>query len=201
MIYKLMPVADINNLLEKVYNEVGFLTVKFPKSDKLFMYDGKVLSGDRIGLYLQNNKHLVQTSAKELLVEMTYQTYQLHKLVDEADYNLAVKVLGTYISTNEHISDEQEKFVYLLSLIVEDYEAEHYPIASLSTVDFIDHLLEQRGLSWHDVHKALGCLPSEDIYSVRGNIEHEFISMNDLRALSHFFKLPVQAFIVGGYGQ
>lgn len=194
-----MPVADINNLLEKVYNEVGLLTVKFPKSDKLFTYDGKILSGDRIALYLQNNKHLVQTSAKELLVEMNYHTYELHRLMDDADYQLALELLEYYL--NQTLPKEGLRFVYLLRLIIEDYESEHYPIAVSSTVDFIDHLLEERGRTWHDIHKVLGCLSSEDIYSVRGNIEHEFITINDLRALSNFFKLPVQAFIVGGYSE
>lgn len=194
-----MSVDAMHKLLEKVYNEVGFLTVKFPKSDKLFIYDGKVLSGDRIAVYLQDNKHLVQTSAKELLVQMTYQTYQLHKLADNADYELAVAVFEQYLDSPS--DSEEGRFAYLLGLIIADYESQHYPMASLSTVDFIDYLLEERGLSWFDVHKALGCLSSEDIYSVRGNIEHEFITINDLRALSNFFKLPVQAFIVGGYSE
>lgn len=199
MIFTPMSVTNMHDLFEAVYDKVGFLTVKFPKSDKLFMYDGKVLSDNRIALYQQDSKHLVQTSAKELLVQMNYRTYELHQLRSEEDYKLALALFEYYI--NQTLPKEGLRFVYLLRLIIEDYESEHYPIAVSSTVDFIDHLLEERAQTWHDIHRVLGCLSSEDIYSVRGNIEHEFISMNDLRALSHFFRIPVQAFIVGGYGQ
>lgn len=197
MIYKLMPVADINNLLEKVYNEVGFLTVKFPKSDKLFIYDGKVLSGDRIALYLQNNKHLVQTSARELLVEMNYHTYELHQLIDDADYQLALELLEYYL--NQTLPKEGLRFVYLLRLIIEDYERQHYPIAVFSTVDFIDHLLEERGQTWLDVSIALGYGREVNPDFIRSMIDDDLCGYKAIIKLSHFFKLPVQAFIIGGY--
>ena len=128
---------------------------------------------------------------------MQWTTQELPIIANDTDLTNALALYEQL--ANKEGSDQQ--FLYLLSLIIADYEAQHYPVAVSSTVDFIDHLLEERNQTWDDIHKVLGCFDSEDIYSVRGNIEHEFISMNDLRALSHFFKLPTQAFIVGGYGE
>lgn len=191
-----MSVDTMYKLLEKVYNEVGFLTVKFPKSDKLFTYDGKVLSDNRIALYLQETGHLVQTSAKELLVQMNYRTYELHQLRSEEDYKLALALFEYYI--NQTLLKEGLRFVYLLRLTIEDYERQHYPIASLSTVDFIDYLLEERGLSWYDLTLYVFNVAVSEEYA-KELLQPDNISVNDVIKLSHFFRLPVQAFIIGGY--
>lgn len=197
MTYKLMSVNDLVVLYDKILPEFGF-RVKLLPIGQIYYYKGdyKSHSYPDFSLYFETGESQ-KVEVFELYVEMTYQTYNLHKLIDDADYKLALAVYESYMQDTPR---EAIDFMYLLAATISDYEAEHYPTAISSTVDFIDHLLEERGQTWHDIHKALGCLDSEDIYSVRGNIEHEFISINDLRALSHFFKLPVQAFIVGGYG-
>jgi antitoxin component HigA of HigAB toxin-antitoxin module len=197
MIYKLMSVDDLRLLKEKV----DCITVKFPKSDKLFVYEGDNLHQygyNKLPLYQKDTGHLVETTVKELLVEMTYETYQLRQLQNDADYELALAVFEQYFDSP--IDSEEGRFAYLLSLIIADYEAEHYPTAVSSTVDFIDHLLEERGLTWEDLNGSKPDLIYSSGEALREYVENEIIDIHDLRVLSHFFRLPVQAFIVGGYG-
>ncbi len=197
MIYKLMSVDEISLLQQKV----GYLVVKFPKSNKLFYYEGEHLfdTHGKITLFQISNGNTVQTSVQTLLVQMDYRTYQIHKLTDDADYELALAVYEQYF--DKPLITEEGCFAYLLSLVIADYEAEHYPIASISTVNFIDYLLEERELTWLDLRNALGytALNCTEAY-MRYMFEPKNARIVDIVKLSHFFKLPVQAFIVGGYG-
>lgn len=131
MIYKLMSVTDLRLLGEKV----DCITVKFPKSDKLFIYEGDNLHQygyNKLPLYQKDTGHLVETTVKELLVEMNYHTYELHQLMDDADYQLALELIAYYM--NQTLPKEGLRFVYLLSLVIADYESQHLPIGSVSTV-------------------------------------------------------------------
>ncbi len=197
MIYKLMSVDEIRLLQQKV----GYLVVKFPKSDKLFYYQGEHLfdTHGKITLFQISNGHTVQTTVQTLLVQMDYRTYQIHKLTDETDYELALVVFEQYF--DKPLITEEGCFAYLLGLTIADYESEHYPIASISTVDFIDYLLEERSLTWLDLRDALcyAALNCTEAY-MRYMFEPKNARIVDIVKLSHFFRLPVQAFIVGGYG-
>jgi antitoxin component HigA of HigAB toxin-antitoxin module len=196
MIYKEMPITELNNL----HNKVGYLVVKFPKSDKLFHYEGEHLfdTHGKITLFQIGNGHTVQTSAEALLVQMDYHTYELHKLVDESDYDLALSLFDLYFDSTE---TEIIAFVYLLGLTMQDYEAEHYPIPSTPVVDFIDCLLEERGLAWTDVRDYMDYGSTIDSSYIRVMFEQEKYGLDEVRQLSHFFRLPVQCFITGGYGE
>lgn len=196
MIYKLMTVEDLidlhNNLKKPIF-------VKFPKnSSQTFLFNNTQYCHKFKGIVLYNDYKCVETTAKELLVEMTYETYQLRQLQNDADYELALAVFEQYFDSP--IDSEEGRFAYLLSLIIADYEAEHYPTAVSSTVDFIDHLLEERGLTWEDLNGSKPDLIYSSGEALREYVENEIIDIHDLRVLSHFFRLPVQAFIVGGYG-
>lgn len=99
----------------------------------------------------------------------------------------------------DSIDGTDQQFLYLLGLIIADYEAEHYPIAETSTVDFIDYLLETRSLQWTDICTALGYHRSISVPFLKTTLSAGNQRACDLVKLSHFFKLPMQAFIVGGY--
>lgn len=129
---------------------------------------------------------------------MIYQTYNLHKLVDNADYELALAVYEQYF--DKPLITEEGCFAYLLSLAIADYESEHYPIAVSSTVAFIDHLLEEKARSWVNIRACLGYGDYVSLDFVKSLFEPENMKVEHVVKLSHFFRLPVQAFIVGGYG-
>jgi len=188
-----MSVDDLRLLQEKT----DCITVKFPKSNKLFIYEGDNLHQygyNKLPLYQKDTGHLVETTAKELLVEMNYHTYQLHQLMDDADYQLALELIAYYM--NQTLPKEGLRFVYLLGLIIDDYERQHYPITSISTVNFIDYLLEEKQQTWKELQEFLGY---ESLLST--DLESSTAKVRTFVKLSHFFKILVQAFIVGGYGQ
>ena len=195
MIFTPMSVVDLKKLHQKIQKPIF---VRFPKNNKqTFLFNNIQYCHKYKGIILYNEYKTVETNVEELLVEMTHQTYQLRQLQNDADYKLALAVYESYMQDTPR---EAIDFMYLLALTIADYEAEHYPIAISSTVAFIDHLLEDRGLSWADIREYLGYrdLLSRDY--VRSLFVSSSISVEHIIKLSHFFKLPVQAFIVGGYG-
>ena len=195
MIYKLMSVNDIQYL----YGKVGHLTVKFPKSNKEFFCQGDLFTANnRVRLFQSGSGHEVHTSAQELLVEMTYQTYQLRRLQDDADYELALAVFKQYFDAP--LDSEEGRFAYLLSLIIADYEAEHYPIAVSSTVDFVNTLLKERQQTWRELQTGLCIRTYHSVNYLKTMLEPENLKVELVIKLSRWFCLPVQAFIVGGYG-
>lgn len=127
---------------------------------------------------------------------MQWTTQELPIITNDTDLTNALALYEQL--TNKESSDQQ--FLYLLSLIIADYESQHYPIAVSSTVDFIDHLLEARQLQWQDLRVVLGYTHAVSTDFLRLLLQPENIRIQDIIALSHFFRLPVQAFIVGGYG-
>lgn len=204
MTYKKMPVNDLVVLYEKLYN-VGEidngLRVKLNPEGQIYYYKGdyKSHSYPDFSIYFETGESQ-KVEAFELYVQMTYQTYNLHKLVDDADYELALAVYEQYFGATP--DSEEGRFAYLLSLIIGDYEAEHYPTAIASTASFINYLLEERGLTWLDLRDALGyaALNCTEAY-MRYMFERDNARVVDVVKLSHFFLLPVQAFIIGGYGE
>ena len=126
---------------------------------------------------------------------MQWTTQELPIIASDDDLTNA---LALYEQLANDGTDQQ--FLYLLSLIIADYEAEHYPIAVSSTVAFIDHLLEERLRSWANIRACLGYGDYVSLDFVKSLFEPENMKVEHVVKLSHFFRLPVQAFIVGGYG-
>lgn len=51
---------------------------------------------------------------------------------------------------------EQEQAMELLTLLIERYESEHYPVPDADPVDVLRFLLDQNGLSQRDIAAELG---------------------------------------------
>ena len=51
---------------------------------------------------------------------------------------------------------EQEEAIQLLTLLIEHYESEHYPVPDADPVDVLRFLLDQNGLSQRDIVAELG---------------------------------------------
>lgn len=195
MIYKLMSVHNLRKLHDKIKKPIF---VKFTKSDKVFSYDGELTDYARkLILWLQPYGNHVETTVKELLVDINYHTYELHQLTDDTDYQLALSVYEQYIGVT--LPKEGLRFMYLLGLVIADYESKHYPIATTSTVELIDHLLEMRDQDWTTIRSCLGYGSSIDPLYIRQLFVDDQYKLNDLIVLSHLFCIPVCAFIVGGY--
>jgi HTH-type transcriptional regulator/antitoxin HigA len=52
---------------------------------------------------------------------------------------------------------EEEEAIELISLLIDHYETEHYPMPEAEPADVLRFLLEQNGLSQRDIAPELGC--------------------------------------------
>jgi len=65
----------------------------------------------------------------------------------EALFNLTAK---------PHPSPEEEEAIELLTLLIERYETERYPVPDADPIDVLRFLLDQNGLSQRDIAEELG---------------------------------------------
>lgn len=132
--------------------------------------------------------------------------------VDEKKYgNLLVSVLPSVITNDEELdrltreidrlltkdikqgslSPEEDKLLELLSLLVEEYEDEHYPIPEASPNEILKFLMEDRDLKQRDLLHVFGSsgIASEVVGGKRS------ISKAQAKKLAEFFKVSVELFI------
>ena len=83
---------------------------------------------------------------------------QLKPIRTEADYAAALQAVAPYFDHEPQAgSDEADQFEVLL-LLIEHYEASHYPIAPPDPVEAIRFRMEQAGLTPKDLEPMIGRL-------------------------------------------
>jgi HTH-type transcriptional regulator / antitoxin HigA len=93
----------------------------------------------------------------------------------------------------EKPSHPQVEAIELLTLLVERYEQEHYPIPPADAVSVVRFLLEQQGLTQRDLIPEFG---SESAVSMFLAGERK-LTVKQIRKLSSRFKLSADIFIQG----
>lgn len=70
------------------------------------------------------------------------------------DYQAALKLAEVRMTAKpgSRAADELD----VLSLLIEAYEAKHYPIPDPDPIDFLQHIMEARGLSRKDLETYIG---------------------------------------------
>ena len=83
---------------------------------------------------------------------------QLKPIRSEADYEAALQAVAPYFEHEPQAgSDEADQFEVLL-LLIEHYEASHYPIAPPDPIEAIRFRMEQAGLTPKDLEPMIGRL-------------------------------------------
>jgi HTH-type transcriptional regulator/antitoxin HigA len=83
---------------------------------------------------------------------------QLKPIRSEADYQAALQAVAPYFEHEPQAgSDAADQFEVLL-LLIEHYEASHYPIAPPDPVEAIRFRMEQAGLTPKDLEPMIGRL-------------------------------------------
>lgn len=72
----------------------------------------------------------------------------------EADYQAALKQIDTLIDCED--DSEEADILDVLSVLVENYESEHYPIAPPDPIDAIKFRMEQMGMVESEIAHYLG---------------------------------------------
>jgi HTH-type transcriptional regulator/antitoxin HigA len=113
-------------------------------------------------------------------------------ITGEAEYERVVSLMNKLaVIPEDQITPEQERLLDLLTLLVETYDEEHYPIPDAAPHEVIQYLMQERGLRNKDLEPALGSrgVTSEVIGGKRKP------SKTQIKKLAEFFNVPPAVFI------
>lgn len=79
----------------------------------------------------------------------------------------------------------------VLTLLIEQYEREHFPIADPDPIDFLRHVMEARGLTRKDLEPYIG--PRGRVSDILNRIRPLTLEM--IRKLTEGLKLPAEVLI------
>lgn len=91
----------------------------------------------------------------------------------------------------ENPSASEVEAVELLTLLVEQYEQEHYPIPPADPVSVVRFLMEQQGLVQRDLIPQFGSESGVSMFLTK----RRNLTLEQVRKLSIRFKLPADVFI------
>ena len=75
----------------------------------------------------------------------------------EHDYDRMIEEIGALMDRGErNLSPEETSLLEMMSILVERYEQERYPLKPSKPGEVIQFLMEQRGLQQRDLAKVLG---------------------------------------------
>ena len=110
---------------------------------------------------------------------------------NEQEYDRAIAAIDALVDKGKDITPEEDRLLDLLSLLVEQYEEEHYDIEDAPPHEVLKHLMEARDLAQKDLVPLFGSSgrASEAINGVRP------ISKSQAKALAQYFKVSAELFI------
>jgi HTH-type transcriptional regulator/antitoxin HigA len=110
---------------------------------------------------------------------------------NEQEYDRAITSIDELVDKGKDITPEEDRLLDLLSLLVEQYEEEHYDIVDAAPHEVLQHLMEARDLAQKDLVPLFGSSgrASEAINGVRP------ISKSQAKALAQYFKVSAELFI------
>lgn len=117
---------------------------------------------------------------------------QPHRVKDDREYDRLVAEVGRLMERGEsNLSREETSLLEMLSILIEDYDRNHYVLPPCKPHKMVAFLLEQRGLEPHDLWPVLGSKSrvSEILSGKRA------ISKLHAKKLAMFFHVPVDVLI------
>ena len=117
---------------------------------------------------------------------------QPHPIKDDREYDRLVAEVGRLMGRGEgNLSQEETSLLEMLSILIEEYDRKHYPLAPAQPHKMLTFLLEQRGLEPHDLWPVLGSKSrvSEILSGKRA------ISKAHAKQLAAFFHVPIDLLI------
>ncbi len=107
----------------------------------------------------------------------------------EKDYLKALDMVGALFDAPEG-SEESEK-LHILSMLIEDYENQHYKIDEPDPIDAINFRMDQLGLTRKDLEKTIG--PRGRVSEILGKKRSLTLSM--IRKLHRDLNIPADILI------
>jgi len=85
--------------------------------------------------------------------------FPLRPIRSDKELNAAVKMVDSLLDRKDLVPEEED-YLEVLGDLIEQYEAEAHPIAPVSDVEMLRHLIEAKGVSQTEVSKATGIADS-----------------------------------------
>jgi HTH-type transcriptional regulator/antitoxin HigA len=114
---------------------------------------------------------------------------ELKPIKSKRDYQAALKLVEALWDAREGSAEADRLDV--LTLLIQDYEAKHYPIADPDPIDFLHGVMEQRGLGRRDLEPYIGSRArvAEVLNRVRP------LTLDMIRRLSEGLGLPADVLV------
>ena len=115
----------------------------------------------------------------------------IHPIRTEADYEAALKAVSALVDTDPAPGTPEGDELEILAILVEKYEAEHFPMAAPNPIDAIKYRMEQAGLSVRDMQPYIG--NSNRVYEVLAG--RRALSLGMIRKLHDGLHIPADVLI------
>ncbi len=115
-----------------------------------------------------------------------------HAIKDETEYDRLVAEVGRLMERGEeNLSPEETSLLEMISILIEEYDRQHYPLSPSQPHEMLAYLMNQRGLEPHDLWAVLGSKSRvSEILSGKRDI-----SKPQAKKLAEFFHVSVDLFI------
>lgn len=115
----------------------------------------------------------------------------IHPIRTEADYQAALKAVSALVDMDPASGTPEGDELEILAILVEKYEAEHFPMAAPKPIDAIKFRMEQAGLSVPDMQPYIG--NSNRVYEVLTG--RRALSLAMIRKLHDGLHIPAEVLI------
>ena len=125
------------------------------------------------------------TTYGELLAQ-----HQPKVISSETEYDEAI-ALAEKLEFGEELTPEKESFLDLLTVLISNYEDEHFPVPEGEPIEVLRHLMDAQDLKQEDL---VGVIGSRGVVSEVVNGKRA-ISKAQAKALAEYFSVDVSLFI------
>jgi HTH-type transcriptional regulator/antitoxin HigA len=116
---------------------------------------------------------------------------QITAIRTEEDYRAAMQAIEVLLPRVDELSEEEDRKLEALSILVADYEERHFPIGDLSPIDYLREHMLQFGRKQSDLAALLG---SSSLASEIMN-RHRALSLEAIRKISAEWNIPASILI------
>jgi HTH-type transcriptional regulator/antitoxin HigA len=115
----------------------------------------------------------------------------VHTLRDEAEYQTALKAVRPYFDNDPAEGTFEAAHFDALTLLIEDYEAKHYPIPRAAPVDVLKSIMAANNYSRADLIEIIGSKArAADLLNGRREI-----NLDQIRKISKAWHIPPGALV------
>ncbi|KND56200.1 hypothetical protein BPUN_0978 [Candidatus Paraburkholderia kirkii] len=116
---------------------------------------------------------------------------EIHPIRTEADYDVALAAVSALVEADPASDTPEGEALDILSILIERYEAEHFPLKAPSPIEAIKFRMEQAGLTVPDMQPYIG--NTNRVYEVLAG--KRALSLAMIRRLHEGLRIPADVLI------